>query len=41
MMVTFGFHTREQGHTTKEGILAQQGEKDYLCDSEVDLDEEG
>jgi hypothetical protein len=40
MMVTFGIHIREQGRTTKEGIFAQQGEKDQLCNSEVDLKEE-
>jgi hypothetical protein len=40
-MVTFGVHIREQGHTTKEGRFEQQGEKDQLCDSKVDLDEEG
>jgi hypothetical protein len=31
---------REQGNTTKEGIFAQQGEKDQLCDSKADLNEE-
>jgi hypothetical protein len=40
-MVTFGVHIREKRHTTKEGMFEQQGEKDQLCDSEADLDEEG
>jgi hypothetical protein len=39
-MVTFQFHIREQGCTTKEGIFSQQGEKDQLYDFEADLDEE-
>jgi hypothetical protein len=40
-MVTFGVHIRDQGHTTKEGIFEQQGEKYHLCDSKADLDKEG
>ena len=40
VMVTFGVHIREQGHTTKVGIFAQQREEDRLYDFEKNLDEE-
>jgi len=39
-MVTFRFHIREQGRTTKEGIFEEQIKQDELYDSKAYLDEE-